>query len=108
MEANLSQAALAKRIGVTFQQVLKYEKGLNRVGAARLTQIASALNVPISAFFDGISKASGTSGSGSLTELLTTPRAFKLLDAFAEIRDPGMQLAIIQLVRLISRAGGHK
>jgi transcriptional regulator with XRE-family HTH domain len=54
--AKLSQTQLAEQIGVTFQQVQKYEKGTNRVGASRLTQIAHALDVPITAFFDGLGR----------------------------------------------------
>src|ERR1051326_3380144 len=53
LAAGLSQSELAERIGVTFQQVQKYEKGMNRVGAGRLTMIARVLNVPVGSFFDG-------------------------------------------------------
>jgi transcriptional regulator with XRE-family HTH domain len=49
---NLSQSGLASRIGVTFQQVQKYEKGMNRIGASRLQQIAGALQVPVTYFFE--------------------------------------------------------
>jgi transcriptional regulator with XRE-family HTH domain len=49
----ISQQSLAGKLGVTFQQVQKYEKGTNRVGASRLSQIATALDVPMSYFFDG-------------------------------------------------------
>jgi DNA-binding XRE family transcriptional regulator len=52
--SGLSQTALAEQIGVTFQQVQKYEKGVNRVGAGRLTHIARAFGVPITAFFEGL------------------------------------------------------
>ena len=54
--ADLSQTELAEQIGVTFQQVQKYENGKNRVGAGRLMHIARALDVPITAFFDGLAK----------------------------------------------------
>ena len=49
----MSQTALANHLGVTFQQVQKYEKGVNRVGAGRLTRIAEVLGVPVNAFFTG-------------------------------------------------------
>ena len=52
VEQKLSQSDLADRLGVSFQQVQKYEKGVNRVGAARLQQIATALDVPVTFFFD--------------------------------------------------------
>lgn len=53
LAANVGQVALAERIGVTFQQVQKYEGGINRVSAGRLQQIAEALDVPIVKFFEG-------------------------------------------------------
>ena len=53
LECRLSQTELADRIGVTFQQVQKYEKGVNRIGAGRLQRISEALEVPISFFFGG-------------------------------------------------------
>ena len=58
---NMSQNKLARTIGVTFQQVQKYEKGSNRVGASRLLQIASALEVPIGFFFEGLPPPNGAS-----------------------------------------------
>ena len=53
LSRGLSQTALANQLGVTFQQVQKYEKGVNRVGAGRLTKIAEVLGVPVSTFFSG-------------------------------------------------------
>src|ERR1039457_5563857 len=52
VEMKISQSELADKLGVTFQQVQKYEKGVNRVGASRLQQVATALDVPITFFFD--------------------------------------------------------
>ena len=63
LECRLSQTELADRIGVTFQQVQKYEKGVNRIGAGRLQRISEALEVPISFFFGG-----GTGGTNSQRE----------------------------------------
>src|ERR1700746_1177217 len=56
MEMHISQAELGEQLGISFQQVQKYEKGVNRVGAARLQQIATALNVPVTFFYDGDGK----------------------------------------------------
>jgi transcriptional regulator with XRE-family HTH domain len=79
--ANLSQTQLADHIGVTFQQVQKYEKGTNRVGAGRLMHIARALNVPITAFFEGLTKPLHKQQSTTirLAELRMIPAAAKLL-----------------------------
>src|SRR5438105_13563521 len=60
LECRLSQTDLADRIGVTFQQVQKYEKGVNRIGAGRLQRISEALEVPISFFFGGPGSAAPT------------------------------------------------
>ncbi len=57
VEMKISQAELGDKLGVSFQQVQKYEKGVNRVGAARLQQIATALDVPVTFFYDGDNKA---------------------------------------------------
>ena len=66
LECRLSQTELAERIGVTFQQVQKYEKGVNRIGAGRLQRISEALEVPISFFFGGPSGATkAESGNGA-------------------------------------------
>src|SRR5579883_3596877 len=86
----ISQTELAEQVGVTFQQVQKYENGTNRVGAGRLTQIANALDVPITAFFDGIAQSlkRRRAVDSSLDELMAEPRAHKLLEAFCRIPEP--------------------
>ena len=65
VEQKISQAELGDKLGVSFQQVQKYEKGVNRVGAARLQQIATALDVPVTFFYDGDSKAKSKASSSS-------------------------------------------
>lgn len=102
--AGLSQTDLADEIGVTFQQLQKYEKGTNRVGAGRLSLIAKALDVPITAFFDGVGQSTKRQAvDASLGELMAEPRAYKLLEAFSRIPDP-MQLAVLQFVRSVRMA----
>jgi transcriptional regulator with XRE-family HTH domain len=99
--ANLSQTELAVQIGVTFQQVQKYENGKNRVGAGRLMHIARALDVPITAFFDGLAKPSnkGQARAARIAELSSIPAARELLTAFLNISDDVLQAEIINLVR---------
>jgi len=89
LEKQLSQTGLADLIGVTFQQVQKYEKGVNRVGAGRLQRIAEALDVPVSFFFDGVAApghAHKQSGSELNFGLMQTSGAIKIVQAFAHIR----------------------
>src|SRR5215218_2095160 len=80
--ANLSQTAIANAMGVTFQQVQKYEKGTNRVGIGRLTQIAEALKVPISTFFVGPELNRSYNASPSTAEILAKPYALRMVNAF--------------------------
>src|SRR2546423_15649574 len=75
LECKLSQTDLADRIGVTFQQVQKYEKGVNRIGAGRLQRISEALDVPISFFFGGAVALDKTSETGSIFGLVQSSGA---------------------------------
>ena len=75
----ISQTALAQRIGVTFQQVQKYEQGADRVGASRLAQIASVLGVSVGEFFEP--SRAGSSGLNSPGDLLAEPGAWRILKA---------------------------
>src|SRR5271170_4605125 len=70
VEQGISQDELGKAVGVTFQQVQKYEKGVNRVGAARLQQIATALDVPVAFFFDDASAGKRATGDKREVESL--------------------------------------
>ena len=102
----LSQTALANQLGVTFQQVQKYEKGVNRVGAGRLTKIAEVLGVPVGSFFAGKeileSEPTKESGEASPLKLLTVAGAFRLLRAYSGIEDSNLRRAIVDLVEQIS------
>ena len=102
----LSQTALANQLGVTFQQVQKYEKGVNRVGAGRLTKIAEVLGIDVSAFFgskDAVhAQDAKESGEGSPLRLLTVSGAFRLLRAYADIEDSSLRRALVDLVEQIS------
>jgi len=109
---NMSQEKLAARLGITFQQVQKYEKGTNRVGAGRLYQLAHILQVPVSFFFPDSSPprmASGMSeeiGADYVMEFMSTSEAIELNRAFAQIRDPKVRRRIIDLVRSIAAGEG--
>jgi transcriptional regulator with XRE-family HTH domain len=106
----LSQTALANQLGVTFQQVQKYEKGVNRVGAGRLTKIAEALGVAVGTFFSGKeildTEQGRTAGEVSPLKLLTVSGAFRLLRAYADIEDSNLRRSIVELVEQISSRRG--
>jgi transcriptional regulator with XRE-family HTH domain len=84
---------------VTFQQVQKYEKGANRVGASRLTQIADVLGVPIPTLFDGAPTAAQSSPpEQSPRYLLAKPHSLRLLQGFDRIDNDATRLAVLHLV----------
>jgi transcriptional regulator with XRE-family HTH domain len=106
MVLGITQQKLGGALGLTFQQVQKYEKGANRTGASRLQQIAQILQVPESFFFDGGPNASGKtpkefSGASSpnyITDFLATPDGFALCKAFMNINDAKLRRRIVDLV----------
>ena len=110
LSRGLSQTALANQLGVTFQQVQKYEKGVNRVGAGRLTKIAEVLGVPVSTFFSGKEVLDSEQGKqadeASPLKLLTISGAFRLLRAYADIEDGNLRRSIVDLVEQISSHRG--
>jgi transcriptional regulator with XRE-family HTH domain len=109
--ANLSQTELAKHIGVTFQQLQKYEGGTNRVGAGRLMTIARALDIPITAFFDGLARPPidrRRVKSAHVAELTAIPAAQRLLQAFSKISDPVLEANLVNLVRTLNGSRGRK
>jgi transcriptional regulator with XRE-family HTH domain len=99
MAKGTSQAQLANRLGVTFQQAQKYETGANRIGVERLVKVAVILGVPISVLFDG---ADGAEPSRSLLALVSDPRSFRLAHAFATITDSALRLSLVNLVENIT------
>ena len=104
LSAGLSQTALGENVGVTFQQVQKYEKGANRVGIGRLTRIARVLNVSVNSFFEGqdtIDRVAQT-GAESPLSLVTQPLAFRLLQAYSTLADGEMRRSIVELVETVA------
>ena len=98
----LSQSDLAERIGVTFQQVQKYEKGTNRISIGRLTRIAKALDVPPIFFFAGETRARGASGDKS-REFLAADGALRLIKAYDRFTAMEMRTAFVDLVESIAK-----
>ena len=95
----LSQAQLAERLGITFQQVQKYETGANRIGTGRLVKVAAVLGVPISVLFEG---ANAAEPSRSLLALVSDARSFRLAHAFAAIANGALRLAVVNMVERIA------
>jgi transcriptional regulator with XRE-family HTH domain len=95
----MSQTALAERIGVSFQQVQKYEKGSNRVGASRLSQIASVLGITVGELFESSQEKVGAANSP--VHLLVEPGALRVLKAYLRTNSR-VRLAIARLVESIA------
>ncbi len=108
--AGMSQTDLANKLGVSFQQVQKYEKGVNRVGAGRLPEIAEIFNVPIGALFNDHAETSSGRGKASSTpvKLITDPNVLKLLTAYADITDRAIRRCIAELVERIAKTSKKK
>lgn len=102
----MSQEKLGEALGLTFQQVQKYEKGSNRIGASRLQEISKALQVPPSFFFEGLPTGEvpqeGGFGEGIsakfVTDFVATAEGLQLNKAFTQIGDPKIRRRIIDLV----------
>lgn len=100
LQKGLSQQKLADALGLTFQQVQKYEKGTNRIGAGRIQRIAEILDVPVTHFFTQ-QKRAGTAPN-EIFELLDTAAGLRLLRAYMRIRDPQIRQAVAHLVEKIA------
>ena len=96
----MSQSDLAEKIGVAFQQVQKYEKGTNRVGASRLSRIAAVLGVSIGELFETSGEKPGDAKSPF--RLLAGRDALRVLTAFSRMSDPRVRRAIAQLVETVA------
>jgi transcriptional regulator with XRE-family HTH domain len=104
----MSQEKLGEALGLTFQQVQKYEKGTNRVGASRIQQISEILQVPVSFLFEG--GPSGTAGEGFaegtspayVSDFLATSEGLTLTRAFTRITDAKLRRSIVELVEQIA------
>lgn len=104
LELGLSQEKLAEQLGITFQQVQKYERGTNRIGASRLHQIALVLQTPITYFFEGASDnpALEKKGDSPLSQALGDPATVRLVRAFANITDAQLKQKAVGIIEAIA------
>ena len=103
----MSQTALGEKLGVTFQQVQKYERGVNRVGAGRLTRIAGILAIPVGALL-GVEaerpKTQSSSAGSNVLECLSMAGAVRLVQAYAQLATPALRSTIVNLVEQVAHA----
>ena len=112
MLLGMSQEKLAEHLGLTFQQVQKYEKGINRIGASRLFELAHVLRVPVQYFYEELAIAEG--GEEALRGFTDRPAESYILDflnsreglelnrAFLRVADPKVRRSILELVRALA------
>lgn len=105
----MSQDKLGDELGVTFQQVQKYERGANRIGASRLFQMARVLSVPVSFFFEGMEDTTATGfAEGDQTPLvddfINSPEGVALAASFSRIADSRVRRRVLELVRVLADA----
>jgi transcriptional regulator with XRE-family HTH domain len=102
MMLRLNQSELGKAIGVTFQQLQKYEKGSNRVSASTLQKLAVTMEVPITYFFEGVSSEKIQSNK-EWTEFLATSEGLALIRAFKRIDSKDLRQAVVHLVEQMGK-----
>jgi transcriptional regulator with XRE-family HTH domain len=102
-EMGVSQERLAEALGITFQQVQKYERGANRVSASKLWEIAGALKTPVSYFYDGLcDQDSLGAGRDVAQEFMLTAEGLELMAAFPRIVEPAIRRKIVELIRVVA------
>ncbi|MBI5457909.1 helix-turn-helix transcriptional regulator [Candidatus Kaiserbacteria bacterium] len=115
MMLSMSQEKLGDALGLTFQQVQKYEKGTNRIGASRMQQLSHILQVPVSFFFEGApvefhpnstwkgaQTAAEAPSPAYVNECLATPDGLALITAFSRMKDPNVRRSFVKLAESIA------
>ena len=102
----MSQENLAAILGITFQQVQKYEKGKNRVGAGRLLEIATALKVPVAYFFEGYANDLADNDlETNLQQLMSTREGLAFARAFVRIANPAVRQSLVTMAEAMAGSG---
>ena len=107
----LSQEKLGDALGITFQQIQKYEKGTNRIGASRLQETSKILGVPVNFFFEGAQSETNmvagfaeTENNGYVADFASSAEGMQLINAFLKIKEPKLRKKIIDLIVAMSAA----
>jgi transcriptional regulator with XRE-family HTH domain len=112
MLIGMSQERLGDLLGLTFQQVQKYEKGVNRIGAGRLFEVSRILNVPVDFFYEGVNAAPAQPGEGGegapVMEFVTSGEGLQLSLAFMKIKDSKVRKRVLDLVKSLAEEEAAK
>jgi len=113
MLVGMSQEKLGEQLGLTFQQVQKYEKGANRIGASRLWDLSRILDVPVRFFFEGARSGADQAAEGFTEEsqsdfvldFIQSSEGVQLIKAFVRIKDESVRRGIVNLAKTLAKAG---
>jgi transcriptional regulator with XRE-family HTH domain len=107
----MSQGVLAKRLGMSFQQVQKYEKGINRISASRLRHLGQILDVPVNFFFKGAPRLAVSAPSNEVavstdgvSEFIVSAEGYALARAFPRITDPAVRRSVVRMVEALAKS----
>lgn len=105
-ELGISQERLAMAVGLTFQQIQKYERAANRVSASKLWELAQALHTGVTYFYDGLMEIEADGGlpRASMQDFLLTPDGLELAACFPRIASPRLRRKVLELVRALIEA----
>ncbi|MBY5570618.1 helix-turn-helix transcriptional regulator [Rhizobium leguminosarum] len=101
----MTQSGLAELLGITFQQIQKYEKGTNRIGASRLQRISEILRVPVGFFFENGGAGPIDGATNELNSFLSSKEGLALNKAFIAIEDPNIRQKLVALAKSLAVAG---
>src|SRR5690348_1928914 len=106
----MNQETLANALGLTFQQVQKYEGGANRVSASRLAEMAEVLGVPVAYFFNDLGVAGETEADAEaeFREMLQRPEAIELIRWYYAISDPEVRQQFLEMVKTVARSQQYR
>jgi transcriptional regulator with XRE-family HTH domain len=111
MLIGMSQERLGDLLGLTFQQVQKYEKGVNRIGAGRLFEVSRILNVPVDFFYEGVNAipaGASEAESAPVMEFVSSGEGLQLSLAFMKIRDTKVRKRVLDLVKSLAEEEEQK
>lgn len=103
----MSQTVLGDKLGITFQQIQKYERGANRVGASRLWSVAQALDVPVGYFFvglEGVEVDDDNNETNAVSQLIKSPDGYAFAAALETIAQGDVRRQLLEMMRTLSRA----
>jgi transcriptional regulator with XRE-family HTH domain len=102
MQLKMSQGDLGAALGLTFQQIQKYEKGANRIGGSRMHQLSQKLQVPVQFFYEGLAPSGSKYQPNIVNEVLSTSEGLAIVEAFYKIKDSAIRRKFVALAQAVA------